>query len=1057
MKIKLVLFLLLCSVTSIYSQQILVSGTVISSEDDFPIAGANVLVQGKNAGTTTDFDGLYQLSVVPGDKISFSYVGFATQTITITNQKTINVTLKVDTALLEEIVVIGYGVQKKKEVTGAVSVVDSEAILKLNPTRVEQALQGQVSGVNVTSSSGAPGSGLNIRIRGVSTNGNNNPLILVDGNPIEDLSVINPNDIESINVLKDATAGIYGVRAANGVILIVTKSGNRETETKYSVDTYYGFQQSGKSIDVLGYVNYANIINEAYDNSLSHPLFSAGVDPRFTSLPTTGTDWQKEVFEIAPILNVNFNVNGGTKKSAYSFGMSYLEQEGIVGLDKSGYDRLTASANFQYDISKKLKLSASALYNHSNKNYMQEGGVGSVLYNAINMDPTQLVYDESIEGGYTQAVGLGSEIVNPIAQLANSFDKGQTDKISPTIGLDYTIIEGLTITSKFRANYAVVTGLKLSPMFDYGLAKNPTLVQSNLSDKKDTYFDYTFDSFINYTKTFNEDHSLTVLLGNSVYKTVGEYTGISGENLTYNGVSVSSFENATLENAETTRNFYTDEQLSRDENTFDARLLSYFVRMQYNYKEKYLFSSVIRRDASSKFGPNNKSGYFPSLSFGWNLTEENFLKDHDFLDGLKLRYSYGIIGNDKISDNKWVSLLNGDAIYASAESADNENADDERIYGAAEGTIGNPDFKWEEQITSNIGLDAQFLRNRLSITMDAYIKTTENLLLSPEISGLIGSNSPGNYGGSRYRPTVNAGTVENKGLEFQISYRDRLSEDFQFNTSFNIATLKNEVLFVASENGFEQGGSFGITGLFTSRMEAGQPMGYFYGYQTIGIFQSNEEADSTPNTSTGLDPAGAGQTEYTSAGDLIYKDLSGPDGTPDGIIDEYDRTYIGDPIPDITLGFNLGFTYKNIDFNSSLFASIGNDMVRDYEHRDEPLANRSADIVDNWSLANPGSENPKVTLIQTPSSSKFSDYYVEDASYLRIQNVQVGYTFSEETVSKLGIDKLRIYVSGNNIYTFTGYSGYDPSASSGSPLGAGVDKGFYPVATTYLLGVNLKF
>ncbi|TXD47369.1 MULTISPECIES: hypothetical protein [unclassified Polaribacter] len=332
------------------------------------------------------------------------------------------------------------------------------------------------------------------------------------------------------------------------------------------------------------------------------------------------------------------------------------------------------------------------------------------------------------------------------------------------------------------------------------------------------------------------------------------------------------------------------------------------------------------------------------------------------------------------------------------------------------------------------------------MTLEVYRKVTEDLLLSPEISGVTGAYSPGNYGGSRYRPTVNAGNVENKGLEFQISYNDNFSKNFSFNTSFNVSTVENKVLFVASENGFEQGGSFGITGSFPSRMEAGLPLGYFYGYRVLGVFQSNEEVTASAITN-----------EHTSMGDLKFADLSGPDGTSDGVIDEYDRTYLGDPIPDVTLGFNIGFNYKNIDFSTSLYASIGNDMIRDYEHRDEPLTNRGAFLLDRWSLTNQESLNPKVSLVQTPSTRNFSDYFVEDASYLRIQNIQIGYFFAQDWVRNTGIDKLRVYATMNNLYTFTNYSGFDPSASSGNPIGAGIDKGFYPLARTCMLGLNLKF
>jgi TonB-linked SusC/RagA family outer membrane protein len=1012
-----------------YSQQLQISGTVISSEDDFPIVGANVLIVGKNAGTTTDFDGNYLLSVNKGDQITISYVGFITQTITIIDQTKLSTVLAPDTATLDEVVVVGYGTQRKREVTGAVTVVSSESIEKLNPTRVEQALQGQVSGVSVTSSSGSPGSGSNIRIRGVSTNGENNPLILVDGNVIEDLSVINPNDIKSINVLKDATAGIYGVRAANGVILIVTKSGRKNTDLKFSIDSYTGFQQTSKKINVLNATEYALITNEAAIAGGNSPLYT-----NFSGLGY-GTDWQDEVFSIAPISSTNFSASGGTEKSTYSFGVSHLDQNGIVGSGKSNYNRLTARANFQYDLLENLKLNATAIYTHSNKNKLSEDALGSVLFNALNMNPTVPVRDAN--GDFSLAEGLGNEVINPIAQMANTYDTDEINKISATFGATYTFLKDFSVSSKFQYNHSTVDIETFRPIVNYGSSKVFNVSTNEFIDNKDTYEDYTWDNFITYNKSINDVHNIKVLLGTSVFKTTGEYAGLTGRDLVSN-----NFSDASIENAASVVNRYNAEELSRNSNTFDVRLLSYFTRLQYNYKGKYLFSGVLRRDGSTRFGPSNRFGYFPSASLGWNATEEDFLQNTDWLNSLKLRVSYGVIGNDRIGDYRYVSTLGGQAVYVRNDETTNADL----LIGLAEGALANPDIKWEEQKTANIGLDARIFDNKMNITLDAFTRKTENLLLSPQVSGILGAAAPGSS-----TPTVNAGTVENKGIEFLVGYRDEINDDFNYNVSFNFTALKNEVLFVASENGFEQGGSFGVGQEPPSRMEAGKPIGFFYGYQTDGVFQNQAEIDASAVTSVA-----------TSPGDLKFVDQltidTNNDGVPDtadGIIDLDDRVSLGDPIADYTMGLNIGFNYKQFDFSSSAFASIGNDIVRNYE-RVQPQVNRINSSLGRWT--GEGSTNiiPRVTAGATPNSL-FSDYFVEDGSYLRIQNVQLGYSFGEDVLSKVGMDKLRFYISINNLYTFTNYKGYDPSASSGSPIGAGVDQGFYPVPRTYLLGLNLKF
>lgn len=1003
--ITLLLFMF-CSF-GLSAQTLNVKGVVKDANSGETLPGVSVVIKGTFVGAETDFDGVFKLSDVKvGSILVFNYLGMKPKEVVV-NSSEINVFLEESAESLDEIVVVGYGTQKKKEVTGAVSVLDSKAIEKLNPTRVEQALQGQIAGVNITSASGSPGSGSNIRIRGVSTNGDSSPLILVDGNVISDLSVLNPNDIKSINVLKDATAGIYGVRAANGVVLITTKTGRKESELKFQLDAYTGIQSTSKKIDLLNPKDFALYVNDAGDQT------------RFFVYPNKGTDWQDEVFSDAIISSVNFSASGGTKKAAYTFGVSHLDQDGIVGLGKSNFTRSTARIGFNYDILDNLKLSTTGLFTNSEKNNLPEGGIGSVLYSAVNVNPDLAIRDEN--GDFSTVDDISQiEIINPLAQIANNSNTTRIDKYSATIGLDYSFWKNFTASSKFQINHATVLYDSFSPIADYGPGKSANRTQEFTTDFSDIYDDYTWDNYINYTNTFNEVHDLTVLLGTSIFKTTGEQ---------FYGFSL----DGTLLAPRVIQG-----EIDKGAGFFDSRLSSIFTRLQYSYKGKYLLSAVLRRDGSTSFGPNNKFGYFPSASVGWNVSDEPFLQDSKIINTLKLRASYGVIGNDKIPGGAFVSLLNGEGVY----SSNNEVTQDDLLYGVAIGKIGNPDIRWEKQKSANIGFDASFLDRKIKLSVDAFSKRTEDLLLAPQVSGLIGPYAPG-----ASTPVKNAGTVENKGIEFKIDYNDSFSEDFKFNMSFNFTTIDNEVLFVSSDNGFEVGGDFGVgLGINTSRMEAGFPMGYFHGFQTDGLYQTQAEIDALDaNASEGTYHLGAGP------GDLKFVDTNG-----DGMISDDDKTYIGDPIADITMGFNVGFSYKNLDFSANAFASIGNDMVRDYERKDL-FANRGDYMLDRWQGTGTSNTVPRALSGASINTDNFSDFFVEDASFVRLQNIQVGYTIQEDSLKGSGINKIRVYLTGNNLFTITDYKGYDPSASSGSPIGAGVDKGFYPVASSYLLGVNLNF
>ena len=1008
MRLTLCTFLAILFCSTIQAQNFEISGNVQDKDSGFPIPGVNIFIKNSSQGVVSDFDGNFKINNVPnGSTLVFSYVGYLTFEVVIRNNNVLNIKLEQDIAKLDEIVVIGYGTQKKKEITGSVAVVSSETIEALKPSRIEQALQGQMAGVNITSQSGSPGSASTISIRGVSTNGDSRPLILVDGNVVEDLSVINPNDIETINVLKDATAGIYGVRAANGVILITTKSGRKNMPLTVEYDAFAGFQQTTRKIPSLNATEYALLVNEAFAANGQALVFTNVLDLG------QGTDWQDKVFEDAPIFNNAITIKGGSENSTYAYGSSFLTQDGIVGGKKANFTRFTNRGNYSLNFLENFKLDAGLTFMHTNRKTLSETGLGSVLFNALNMAPTFQVRDNN--GDYTIAEGLGNEVINPLAQIENTYNRGQVDKISGNASLSYNFFSHFTAQANYQFNYAKVNSHVFSPVAFYGSGKVFNKDRSEVVETKSFFRDYTFDAFIKYENKINDIHNVNILLGTSDFKTTGEFSGFVGFDVPDNNIV-----NATIEQASGVQNIYPNGNA-----TFDSRLLSYFARMQYDYKGKYLVSGVVRRDGSTKFGPNNKFGYFPSGSIGWVASEEDFLKDNNVLNFLKFRASYGILGNDRIPDFRFVSLLNGEGTYV---------IDDQLVFGTAIGAVSNPEIRWEKQKTFDVGLDANFFKNQIDITFDYYKKRTEDLLVVPQVSGLLGTTAPGSGA-----PVVNAGIVENQGFEFSIGYTKVVNDDLKFNVRYNVSTLDNNVVSVSADGDFLSGGSFGVGQDPPSRMEEGFPIGYFRGFVTNGIFQNQDEIDDYPTINNNVQP-----------GDLRFVDIN-----EDGVIDDDDKTNIGNPLPDATMGINLSIDYKNFDFAAYAFASIGNEIVRNYE-RNQALTNRSVYYLDRWTGEGTSNSFPRVTS-GANSNSLFSDFFVEDGSFIRLQNVQLGYSFSDKVLENSKISKLRFYISASNLVTLTKYRGYDPTASTGEPIGGGIDYGFYPNPKTFLLGMNLKF
>jgi TonB-linked SusC/RagA family outer membrane protein len=1022
-KLFLIAFILISSFC--YSQVIEIRGKVNEAATGMPIPGVNVNVKNATVSTVTDLDGNFTISAPVGSTLVFSYIGFKNYEQAVTSSQNITIALQEDTQTLDEVVVIGYGTQRRREVTGAVSVVSNETIQNLRPVKIEQALQGTVAGVNVTSQSGAPGAGLDIRIRGIASNGDNRPLMLVDGIiSTMGFSDLNFNDIESITVLKDAQAAIYGTAGANGVILVTTKRGRKNSAPTFSYNTYLGFQESSKRMKLLDATEYALMLNESYANGgASYIPF-----PDVSSLGE-GTDWQDEVFDKGvPIVNHDFSVSGGSDKTTYILSGSHFEQDGIIGGDKSNFERNTLRAGMTADLSDRFKINSNVIYTWLDRKAFNENVLGSVLFNAINTPPTFSTRDANgdftvlpITGSATNPGGnLGNEVINPLAQIANTYNEYKLRRITASLGFDYEIIDGLTVTSRFGYNSQDADERVFSPQVSYG-GKVFDNVRSRVSQNAFNDNDFTFDFYANYKKSFNEAHNFAFTLGTTVFKTWGEGLYATGFDVPNN-----SWEFADL-------NLTTGIAPSKNVGsyTYDDRRSSYFARLQYDYKGRYLLSGMLRRDTSTKFGANNRVAYFPSVTGGWVISDEPFYGESKFLSFMKLRASYGQLGSDLIPSNQYIGLLNGEATYI---------FDGQLVTGVGSGALENKDVKWEEARKLDIGLDLRLLNDKVEFTADYFHDERADLLIAGiPISGTIGTNAPG----GRF-PTLNAGDVVNKGLELAISYKDKIGEDFNFNIAYNVAFIDNEVTRVENGTGIFTSGSFGVGQPAPIRMEVGHSLGYFYGYETDGIFQN--EAEVAAHASQ----AGAGAGVEARPGDIRFKDLNG-----DKKIDANDRTDIGDPIPDATMGINIQMNYKGFDFVAYGFASLGNDMMRNYE-RTQTDVNKLNYTLDRWHGEGTSNSVPRVTTGAT-SNTLFSDYFVEDASYFRIQNVQLGYTINPEFTKKAWITKVRLYAGVNNLYTFTKYRGFDPGASSGVPLSSGVDYGFYPVPRTYLFGLNLNF
>lgn len=1030
-KVSLVMLALFMGLSAM-AQTRTVTGTVTDASDGSTLPGVNIQVKGTDEGVVSDENGGYTISVGDNAVLVFNFVGYATQEIPVGAQAKVDVALSMDTEGLDEVVVVGYGVQKKKLVTGATSQVKGEDLQKLNTISATDALKSTISGVQITKASGQPGSGFRINIRGMGTIGDASPLFIVDGVAMENADFLNPSDIESFDVLKDAaSAAIYGSRAANGVVLITTKSGKFNKKATFSYDGYYGVQNVYKTIPTLNAKEYSVIMNEAAVNDGGLPFdFSKEVPNYAEVLKNGGTNWLEEMtVKNAPIQNHSFSVDGGTDRSNYSIGFSYTNQEGVLGDPvASSYERYTARVNtehvvFKYNGLDLLKVGEKITYSYSENSGIAIGDqYSNSIRNAVTANPFMPLHDA--DGNYHPAIDWQKSTPNPIGILEYE-DGTNVNKSHTLVANAYVIlnpIKNLVFKSSFGYNVGFGSYRAYTPA--YKLSTEDEAFDNEVQQSMYMGYGYTFENTLNYT--FDIDKSnFNVLIGNTIQKdNIGE---------TINGTNVKSqfegLEYAYLSNAQ---NIVVGKTILGGSPYGESSLLSYFGRVNYDYDEKYMLTLVMRADASSNFAKGNRWGYFPSVAAGWLLSEESFMSStKDYLDYFKLRASWGQNGNQSISPFQYLSTI---AFSAKTYTTDKSTA----LVGAYPNILANEDVTWETSEQLNFGFDAKVLNSRLGINFDWYKKTTKDWLVVAPMLASVGTGVP----------YINGGEIENTGYEVSLKWRDNIG-DLSYNIGANLSRNKNEVTKIANEEKIIHGPADvlaqGTKELF--KAQVGYPIGYFRGYKTAGIFQNEAEVAAHVNKDGKVIQPNA------TPGDVRYVDQNG-----DGKISDDDKVEIGDPNPDFTFGLNIGLQYKGFDFSASANGVVGNQIAKSYRSFiDLPRQNYTTDILNRWHGEGTSNTHPKVSLKQNDNQF-VSDRFIEDGDYLRISNISFGYDF-KTILKNIPVTKFRLYVSVQNLYTFTDYSGMDPEIgyNGGENFGSGIDLGYYPSPRTVMFGMNIQF
>lgn len=982
-----------------------VTGTVTDVSGE-PIIGANIRIKGTTTGTITDIDGNFSIEAEPQSVIEVSYIGYLTQETVINNQKSIRFLLKEDTKTLDEVVVIGYGVQKKADLTGSVANINTEKLNTQSNANIGQALQGKIAGVDIVSQGGAPGSGTRIMVRGIGTLNNASPLYIVDGMYMNSIDHINPNDIASIDVLKDASsAAIYGSRAANGVIIVTTKEGSN-TEGKPIIDlsVNLGISTASKFLDMLDAKGWAEVTTIARQ-AIGKPALDMATD--LANKPDN--DWQDIMFRPALMQNYNLSVKGGGKYSTYYTGLGYFNQDGIV--KGTNYQRYNIQSKNDYKrgiFSAGTNLIISFSHDKPLHQELRGGMIGTILQSV----PTLEKYDDTREGGYGGTYGDVVNIPHPLAIIDdNIMDRyNENVKIFANLYAQIELFKGLKYKLNLTPDFSFERYKNYLNKYDFGLATNSI---TQLTERQRRRRNILVENLLTFDRTFGE-HKISALAGYTYQDSRFRHIQAYGEGLPQGLEEIDA--------ATTNR--------SNEGNSWRSVLTSILGRVFYSYQNKYLFTATIRRDGSSKFGKNNRYGYFPSFSLGWNVAEEKFMEDVHWLDQLKLRGGYGVLGNQEIDNYQYSSTITTGINYPDGNGS--------LLQGAFPKNFANPDIKWEETAMTNVGIDFMAFNNRLSLTADYYVKNTKDILLTVPI--------PISSGGAN-DPIRNAGKIRNNGFEFNLGWMDQPNPDISYGINLIGSFNKNKVIAMGSESGSIKGGSTNQN-ITTSETKAGYPIGGYWLIPTAGYFNSQEEVDAYAKDGKKIQPA-------AEPGDIKFVDANN-----DGVINDDDRVFQGSPFPDFTFALNGNMRYKNFDLSIGLQGVLGNKIYNATRQTLEDVTKGSnflASCLDYWTPENKNASHPRLTWDDPNRNTRAeSDRYLENGSYLRLRSVQLGYTFPQ-TWFKGAIQHARVYINAENLFTITSYSGYSPDVNADNANYRGFDNFIYPTNRTFMLGLNVTF
>ena len=1019
----------------LYAQK--VTGTVISGSDNEPLIGASVMVQGTKDGTVTDLDGNFTISAKNGQTLEVSYLGFITQKVKVTGS-VINVTLNEDKQSLDEVVVVGYGVQKKKLVTGATVQLKGDDIAKLNTTNPLSAMQGQTPGVNIVSTSGQPGAAMSVTIRGLGTVGNSQPLYLIDGVG-GDITTLNPADIESIDVLKDAaSAAIYGAQAANGVVLVTTKSG-KEGSSKITYDGYVGWQTLGRKFEMLNSNQYMQIMDEALLNSYNmSPIDWTSLSAiRDANGNVYNTDWIDQAVDNGALTTSHsLAFTGGSKTSTYSISGGYTGQDGLIGgSDVSYYKRYNLRVNSEH----KMWNGLVTIGEHVGFVYKDSRGMGTGnIYNnnlrsAFSTSPLVPVYDA--DGNYYSTVDSdwNKNDGNPYGtMMMNRYNQSKSTSVDANVYVQIEPIKNLKFKTVFGLNYGGSNYRSFTPIYKFTPQSGNGITKVNQSNGNGTSLVWT--NTLTYDFDIKEHH-ISALLGSETTKYDGESTGSYGVNLT---AGFDDWEHAYVENTE---KGHADRKVSGG--PYDAtRGQSFFARLGWSWKDRYMVNATMRADGSSKFAKGHRWGYFPSVSAGWTLTEEDFMKSAaSWLDFLKLRLSWGQVGNANINCYQYLApVTTSNTNYNFGATG----GTDAWVMGAYTERLANEKVKWETSEQYNVGLDARFLRQRLSLTLDGYIKSTKDWLVQAPILATAGTGGP----------VINGGDVKNKGIEVGLSWNDQIGKDLVYSVGANFAYNHNEVGNIPTLDGIIHGATNQIYQNAEEfyRAENGHAIGYFWGYKTAGLFQNQKEINDWIAAGNGIYQADV------KPGDVKYVDVN-----HDGVINASDKVDLGNGLPKYTFGFNFSLAWKGFDLSANFTGAAGFQIAQSYRDPSSSQANYSRRILKRWTGEGTSNEIPRVTYGDV-GNWLFSDLYLQDGDYIRLQNLTMGYDF-KKLISWKGLSKMRLYFQVQNLFTLTKYDGMDPEigsfngtdGNSSDSWVSGVDMGYYPHPRTFIVGLNLAF